>query len=206
MVFPIGKMVRSATMPMSLIFGALAAVVAGVYLLSLAEEKSGDPTLADRLADWFYVVTSSEEKRLSELEPTTQAKVRELLGRLHERGISVYVGQTVRTAAEEKANVEAGKTSAGLKYSWHELRRAVDLRPAVNGQPDYENVDLYREIAFEAEGMGFRQLGFNADGSKRIIVNAQGKGIWDGGHIEWREPYETLAQAVEAEGSKYGIA
>lgn len=193
-------------MPMSLIFGALAAVVAGVYLLSLAEEKSGDPTLADRLADWFYVVTSSEEKRLSELEPTTQAKVRELLGRLHERGISVYVGQTVRTAAEEKANVEAGKTSAGLKYSWHELRRAVDLRPAVNGQPDYENVDLYREIAFEAEGMGFRQLGFNADGSKRIIVNAQGKGIWDGGHIEWREPYETLAQAVEAEGSKYGIA
>jgi len=189
--------------------GAVAAILVGVWLLSDYEESEGDATVLNELKDFFYVLSTSEESRLQQLEPTTQEKVRLLLQRLRdEDGIVCYVGQTLRSPAQEKANVDAGKTSAGLKYSWHELGRAVDMYPTVNGKPDYEATDLdqFRTMAEKAEEIGFRSLAFNPDGTKRLITNSKGKKIWDGGHIEWRAPYDTIAQAVAAEGATYGIA
>jgi hypothetical protein len=38
------------------------------------------------------------------------------------------------------------------------------------------------------------------------LVVGDCKKIWDGGHLEWRGPYDTIAEAVEAEGAAYGIA
>lgn len=193
----------------SLIFGALAAVVAGVYLITRYEEDEGIPTVIDALGDWVTTLTTSEETRISQLEPETQRQVRMLITTLAtEYGIDVHAGQTLRTSAQEKANVDAGKTAASLKYSWHELGRAIDIYPLLDGEIDYDakNLDAYRKLHEVAVNMGFRSLAFNADGTKHLITNAKGKKIWDGGHIEWRDPYDTITQAVAAEGAAYGIA
>jgi len=163
--------------------------------------------LVDQLGDAVVTLTSSDESRLEELEPMTQDQVRALIANLAGQGIGVHVGQTLRTSAQEKDAIAAGHTSAALVTSWHQLGRAVDLYPLDdNGKPDLtgSNLDAIRAIASTAEGMGFRQLAFNADGSKRIIQGTKGP-IWDSGHIEWRSPYGSIAEAVAAEGANYGI-
>ena len=182
--------------------GAFVGIFAAVLLLSAYQDTEGDPTVLHSIGDWFVTLTSSEATRLSQLEPVTQDKVRELLSRLRDQGVIVWVGQTLRTSAQEAANIAAGKTSAGLVHSWHELGRAVDLYPTVGGAPDYAatNLEAFRAMHAEAESMGFRSLAFNSDGSKRLLTNSKGKKIWDGGHIEWRAPYESMAQAWAAEG------
>lgn len=164
--------------------------------------------LLDKLADAAVALTTTDEQRLAQLEPVTQAQVRALISELAGQGIGVKVGQTLRSSAQEKALIEAGKTSSSLKVSWHQLGRAVDLYPLdADGRPDLsgKNLVAIRAIADTAEGMGFRQLGFNADGTKRIIQSAKGP-IWDSGHIEWRAPYDSIAQAVAAEGEQFGLA
>jgi hypothetical protein len=191
--------------------GTIAAILLGVWALSDYEQSQGDPTILDNLGDFFYVLTTTEESRLNQLQPVVADKVRLLLGQCQDAGITVYVGQTLRTDAQEKANVAGGKTAAGLVYSWHELGRAVDLYPTVDGAPDFNpteglRLDAFRTMHALAVAIGFRSLAFNDDGSKHIITNAQGKEIWDGGHIEWREPYGTIAEAVAAEGAQYGLA
>lgn len=193
----------------SLIFAALTAVAVGAWLFGRDEEETG-VSLIDGIGDWFAILTTSEETRVAQLEPTTQAKVRELIARLEsEYGIKVHAGQTVRTPAQEKANVEAGKTSASLTHSWHEIARAIDMIPLLpDGSIDWNgsNLENFRTMHRLAEEIGFRSLAFNSDGTKRLIANSKGKKIWDGGHIEWRDPYDTLAQAIAAEGPSYGIA
>lgn len=188
--------------------GAFTAIFVGVLLLSKYQEVEGEPRAIDSLGDWFVTLTSSEESRLAQLQPEVQDRVRELLSRCRELGVIVYVGQTLRTSAQEAANIAAGKTSANLVYSWHELGRAVDLYPTVGGAPDYDAVNLeqFRVLHGEAVMMGFRSLAFNPDGSKHLLTNSKGRKIWDGGHVEWREPYATIAEAVSAEGKDYGIA
>jgi hypothetical protein len=36
---------------------------------------------------------------------------------------------------------------------------------------------------------------------KHLITNSKGKKIWDGGHVEWRDPYDSIGSAVAAEGT-----
>jgi len=164
--------------------------------------------LLDKLADAVVTLTSTDEQRLAQLEPVTQEQVRGLIAELANQGIRVKVGQTLRSSAAEKAVIESGHASANLKVSWHQLGRAVDLYPLdADGKPDLsgEDLDVVRAIAMTAQSLGFRQLGFNGDGSKRIIQGTNGP-IWDSGHIEWREPYGSIAEAVQAEGERFGLA
>lgn len=167
-------------------------------------------SLLDKLADAAVVLTSTDEQRLSQLEPVTQEQVRGLIAELANQGIQVKVGQTLRTSAQEKAAIESGHTSANLKVSWHQLGRAVDLYPidpdTGKWDRDGNRVDLFLSLARTAESLGFRQLGFNADDSKRLLTSANGKKIWDGGHVEWREPYGSIAEAVASEGAAFGLA
>jgi hypothetical protein len=161
-------------------------------------------SVGDTLAD----LTSTEEGRLEKLEPTTQSLVRQLLDQLASQGTTVYVGSTIRTVAQEKADVAAGKSSKGQVYSWHNLGRAVDLYP-VNpdtGKPDYNGVryDLFSIMASVATSLGFRSLAYNADGSRHYLNTVKGP-IWDGGHLEYHGPYSSLSEAIAAEGSDYGI-
>ncbi len=177
------------------VLGALTALVIGVYLI--AQDDGG---LADELGDALDMLTSTEAYRLSRLEPQTRAMVQQLIAdSWNEDGIRLTVGQTDRTPAQEKALVAGGKTAASLKVSWHELGRAVDLYP--DNRDDPGSLGAYQTFHARAVAMGFRSIAFNADGSKHLIKNSAGKMIWDGGHIEWREPYDTIAQAVQAEGT-----
>lgn len=111
----------------------------------------------------------------------------------------------MRTSAQEKKLIEDGKTAATLTHSWHELRRAVDLYPIDpdTGKPDDNGrrLDLYIAMHAKAKAMGFRGIAFEADGvTKHYIKNSKGKLVWDGGHLECRGPYATIAQAWAAEG------
>src|SRR5262245_2418151 len=163
----------------------------------------------DEIGDALVDLTTTDEARLSQLQPDAQAAARELLAQLAAQGMRVKVGQTLRTPAQEKAAIDAGR-SAVKTHSWHELGRAMDLYPynPDTGSPDLDGVriDLFRQMHDAAAAIGFRGIAFNADGSKRLITNSQGKKIWDGGHLEWRAPFGSIAEAVEAEGADYGIA
>jgi 3D (Asp-Asp-Asp) domain-containing protein len=184
----------------TIFFGMLTAIIAGIMLF---------PEEIDAIGDALVELTTSEETRLSQLEPTTQALVRQLIQTLVNQGLVVHIGQTLRTQAAEKAAIAAGK-SAVKTHSWHEIGRAVDMYP-INpdtGSPDMDGVrvDLFLQMQRTAESYGFRQIAFKDDNTKRLITNAKGKEIWDGGHMEYRGDYATIAEAVAAEGATYGIA
>jgi hypothetical protein len=165
--------------------------------------------LIDEIGDAVTELTSSDESRLAQLQPDAQAAFRQLIAALADQGVAVHVGQTLRTPAQERAVIDAGR-SAVKTHSWHELGRAADLYPIdpATGKADLdaERIDLFQQMHATAEGLGFRSIAFNADGSKHLITNSAGRKIWDGGHLEWRAPYGTIAEAVAAEGPAYGIA
>jgi hypothetical protein len=182
------------------------ALGAGVFWWLHRDEPGA---LLDKLADAVVTLTSSEADRLEQLEPVTQEQVRGLVAELERQGVGIYIGQTLRSSAQEKALVDAGRTAGSLKISWHQLGRAVDLYPLdADGKPDRTgtNLEAIRAIASTAEALGFRQLAFNADGSKHLLTNAEGRKIWDSGHVEWRAPYDSIAAAVSAEGERFGLA
>ena len=92
----------------------------------------------------------------------------------------------------------------------HSLGRAVDLYPIdpATGKWDrnVNRLDLYQAMHAAAKSLGWRGLAFEADGvTKKYLTNSKGKKIWDGGHLEWREPHATIVAAVAAEGAVYGI-
>lgn len=188
-------------------------LVGGGGLVTFAawwSSRDEDGGIVDTAIDALTLLTSSEADRMAKLEPTTREKLGELIEALADAGLRVYVGQTLRTGAQEKANVDAGKTSAGLVYSWHELGRAVDLYPVdpATGKPDYagRRVDLFQQMHAAAKLLGWRGIAFLEDGiTKRTITNSKGKPVWDGGHLEWRAPHATIAAAVSAEGANFGI-
>jgi hypothetical protein len=178
-----------------------AALVGGAWWWSETEGES----VLDMVTDFLSLLTTSEAQRMEQLEPETHSRLRDLILALGAEGMRVYVGQTIRTAAQEKALIEAGRTSATLVHSWHELGRAVDLYPydPNTGKPDTNGrrVDLFQQMHRKARELGFRGIAFEADGvTKKYIKNNAGKLVWDGGHIECRGPYATMAQAWAAEG------
>lgn len=157
--------------------------------------------LANSIGDALVILTSSEESRLSQLEPETEQKVRELLQQLQNQGITVHVGQTLRSPAQEKAAIDSGHS--GVKsHSWHESGRAVDLypidpdtlQPDLNGKRD----DLFMAMQQAAVAMGFHQIAYDANWNRKYITNAQGKKIWDGGHVEWQGGFASASDAYAA--------
>jgi hypothetical protein len=184
----------------ALLLAGGAALVGAAWWWSETEDEG----LWDMAVDFLTLLTSSETERMDQLEPETQSRLRDLILALGVDGMRVHVGQTLRTAAQEKANIEAGRTAANVTHSWHELGRAVDLYPIdpdTNG-PDLagRRVDLFRAMHAKAALLGFRGIAFNADGTKKILTNSKGKRIWDGGHLECRGPFATIAAAWAAEG------
>lgn len=179
-------------------------VVAYLWWKGDGDVAAGAAATVDDLRE----LTSSEESRLEELEYETQGQVRGLISDLSSQGIAVYVGSTLRSAAAEADAIASGR-SAVTSVSWHQIGRAVDLYPIDpdTGSADYNGVrvDLFQAMVAAARARGFRSLAFEDDGvTKHYITTSRGK-VWDGGHLEWRAPYATIAEAVSAEGSTYGL-
>jgi hypothetical protein len=58
------------------------------------------------------------------------------------------------------------------------------------------NEDFFLALYEEAHKIpGLRSLAYHPDGSK-LLLNGR---TWDAGHVEFRNPYGTLAEAVDAE-------
>ena len=153
----------------------------------------------DSVLDTLVVLTTSEESRLQNLEPETQQKVRELLATLQAQGLTVYVGQTFRTSAQEQSAIDSGH-SAVRTHSWHESGRAVDLypidpdslQPDLNGKRD----DLFIQMQQAAVAMGFNQIAYDSGWQRVYHTNNAGKKFWDGGHIEWHGPFVSASDAL----------
>lgn len=187
----------------------LAGGVAGVFGLRwLYQQTTGDDPL-DILGDDLVALTSTDDQRIQQMQPDAAAAVYALVQNLSDQGISVHVGQTLRTAAAEKKAIADGK-SAETTYSWHEIGRAVDMYPIDpnTGKPDMDGVrdDLFQKMVAAALPLGFRSLAYEADGVTRHYIQTSKGPVWDGGHLEYRSPYSSLAQAIAAEGAAYGIA
>lgn len=189
----------------------IAAGAAGGGLLAfwwLHKDQPG--ALVDQVIDSVVELTTSDEARLEQLQADAQAQVRALIQDLANQGISVKVGQTLRSSAQEKAEIALGHSAADLKISWHQLGRAVDLYPIdpTTGQPDMQGKrdDLFQAMVAAARARGFRSLAYESDGVTRHYIQGTKGKIWDGGHLEWRAPYSSIAEAVAAEGAAYGLA
>jgi hypothetical protein len=139
--------------------------------------------------------TAKETARLDALEPSVGSRVRQLRANLLLKGIRTTVGQTVRSD-EEQENLP--DTATATNDSWHEVARAIDLYPHRPGQAwDKGDWADYVAMYTEAAKLGARQIGMNADGTKRFITNRAGTKTWDGGHLEFRDGL-TYAQAKAA--------
>jgi hypothetical protein len=148
-------------------------------------------------------LTPGELARMQRLIPEARERIWRVIESMAARGFDVYVGQTSRTAEEVAAAAAAGRASVGMKHDWHQINRAADLRrrkPAggVNFDQGPASEPFWRALYEEATKHELRSLAYRDDGSKLIIHAAHGD-IWDSGHVEWRQPYATLAEAVAAE-------
>lgn len=164
---------------------------------------------ARKAGDVVVRLGTSEQAKVDKLQAEVAAALQLLIDDLASAGLETYVGQTLRTKAEEKAAVDS-EHSAVTTHSWHELGRAVDLYPINPDTGHWDSagarVDLYQQMVAAAEARGFTSLAFNDDGTKRILHTKTGHAFWDGGHLEFHGPYASIAAAVAAEGSEYGIA
>lgn len=148
-------------------------------------------------------MSPGELARLELLTPEAHWRVERVIQRMRARGFDVYVGRTLGTAADVAAAVAAGRASTGMTHDWHMLGRAADLRQRkATGGPNFDQSSasepFWRALYEEATEVGLRSLAYNPDGSKLLIHAAHGT-IWDSGHVEFRQPFATLADAVAAE-------
>lgn len=187
---------------------SIMAILAVTVVLAIVAATYWPDTLVgeaiNNVVDQLVILTTTEESRLSQLEPETEQMVRQLLQNLANAGMMVEVGSTLRTQAQEKAAIASGH-SAVKTHSWHEIGRAVDLYPydPNTGQPDMngKNDALFIQMQQAAVDLGFHQIAYDSNWNRKYLSN----GVWDGGHMEWHGPYATIADAVASEGGNYGI-
>ena len=156
-------------------------------------------------------MTPGEFARFAQLCPPFQARVKAIVAKMIERGFpEPYIGQTARDYEEQQAALARGTTSSGQKWSWHfvfkagqkcadEGARAVDFRYRLDGdQPDptTKQEDFFKALYEEATMAGCRSLAYHNDGFGLTKLYLNGGKLWDAGHVEYREPYDTLAEAV----------
>lgn len=100
---------------------------------------------------------------LNELLPVVKDAAVRALAKVKAAGIEVLVTCTYRTAAEQKALYEQGRTKPGKivtkakpGQSFHEYRVALDLYPVINGKPDFagSHTETWKKVAsfFKEEG------------------------------------------------------
>ena len=156
-------------------------------------------------------MTPAERDRLDMLCPPLRARVLSICQRMEERGYPrPYIGATGRTPAGQLEALRRGTTGRKQKWSWHFMfepgekcrdagARAVDFRyrlPGDKPDPTTQHEDFFRALYEEATWAGCRSLAFERDAHGLTKKYINGGRLWDAGHVEWREPYATLEEAV----------
>jgi hypothetical protein len=153
------------------------------------------------------IYTAAEEARLSACHPDAEARFRAIGEAMERRGLPVFIGETARTNTEQAEAVASGHSSEHQVHSWHTLvdadgkpcARACDFRkrlPGNHADPTTHDEAFFRALYAEATITGCRSLAYKLDGTKLLLQTAHGL-VWDAGHVEYREPYLSLAEAVE---------
>jgi hypothetical protein len=148
-------------------------------------------------------VNDVERARVDQLHPDARAALMSWLAECETKGYRISIGQTVRTRSEQLDLWKEG-TKTASPVSWHELKRAWHFylldsfgKRVVDGKRIKDAwMPHYLWCAREAEKVGCRQLGFRSDGKPRYIGKSK---FWDPFHLEFRGPFETLAEACRAE-------
>jgi hypothetical protein len=149
-------------------------------------------------------MTDGEQKRLAQLIPECEDRVSDLIAAMGARGFLVYVGQTMRSQEQQTEAQARGTTSVHQSRSWHQLGRAADLRKRnADGTVDESTHDtaFFEALFQEATKLGLRSLAYRPDGTRLLIHTTHGD-VWDAGHVEFREPFDSLDNAFAAEGKK----
>lgn len=171
---------------------------------------SGETWLALALAAGLVglgalALTRTQWARLMRLEPDTRHRVETLIARLRARGVEIHIGSTRRTETEQAQLVADGKSANTI--SWHNSGRAADLYPMIPGtsKPDFDvtRPDLYRIMHQEWAALGGSGIAYSPypNGPNRLITtykDGKAKKVWDGGHVEFKGPYATPAEAYRA--------
>jgi|SRR5882724_3146764 len=156
-------------------------------------------SVTDASPDPLSGLSAGERVKIDQLIPPARVAHIALISAMVDRGMLPAIGQVDRCAAQQHEAQAAGTTSVHQDISWHELDRAVDYRARLpDGTMDKttHNEAFFRALSEESGKIdGLRSLAYNTDGSKKLL---NGK-TWDAGHVEFRWPFDTLAQAVEAE-------
>lgn len=151
-------------------------------------------------------MSAAERRRISQLAPDARAAYEAFLYTAAARGIRIYTGRTQGTLAKTAAHNQAGRSDATI--SWHDLTppRAIDIQVyspttgrRISSPKTRVEIALYLKVLRLAESRGFRQIAFNADGSRKYLKS----GAWDPYHLSFRGPYRTIAAAARATGVKY---
>lgn len=87
-------------------------------------------------------------RKIDDLLPVVQSKVRKFLELCHENDIDLLVTSTFRDNESQNALYAQGRTAPGKKVtnakageSWHNYRCAVDVVPLRNGKPVWDGSD-----------------------------------------------------------------
>lgn len=87
-------------------------------------------------------------RKIDDLLPVVQDKVRRFLELCHEHDIDILVTSTFRDFESQNALYAQGRTAPGKKVtnakageSWHNFRCAVDVVPIRNGKPVWDSGD-----------------------------------------------------------------
>lgn len=103
----------------------------------------------------------ASEQRLKEVHPELARRVRELVRRTAQRGITLEVVQGLRTFEYQQALYEQGRTRKGPVVtnakpgrSLHNYGLAVDLCPLSAGKPDWDDARAFAALGAEAQKLG----------------------------------------------------
>jgi D-alanyl-D-alanine carboxypeptidase len=153
---------------------------------SVAEENDWMLTSQDEAEgweDWHIVDNYSFGKDrgslpmiadVNSLHPFFRDKVIELIRLCRRRGIELRIVESFRTRAKQAEYYSMGKkyTRSQGGISRHQYGLAVDLVPIINGEPGWDNKNLWKKIGLVGESLGLRWGG-------------RWRSLYDPAHFEW---------------------
>jgi hypothetical protein len=111
---------------------------------------------------------------LQSLHPYFRDKISILIANCKAKGIELAIVESYRTHAKQSEYYQMGKkyTRTPGGKSKHQYGLAVDVVPMVKGQPQWDNVTLWKRVGVEGEKLGLRWGG-------------RWKSPYDPAHFEW---------------------
>jgi hypothetical protein len=153
------------------------------YELTMSEITASTATNVEVWKEWRTVENHTFGKDrgnipmiadLKSLHPYFRDRVSKLIANCKAKGIELAIVESFRTHAKQSEYYKMGKKytrSAGGK-SKHQYGLAVDVVPMVNGEAQWENINLWKKVGVEGEKLGLRWGG-------------RWKSPYDPAHFEW---------------------